>query len=122
MTDTEKGRDGSRPFLGWADELAEFEVAFRHLDPLESRRPDPALERMLSERMLEHAHDFRRVSDSVRELLESGIVHHADNPSSLFAWAADDARRESDQVHAYRLAVEGMVARYAAEHPDEIRG
>lgn len=100
---TEEGRDGPRPFLEWAEELAVIEGMI--LDPLEHRRPLPELEARL------------------RELLDAGTVHHSSAPASSRLF--DDAReamrlRESDQVHAMRLAVEGMVARYAAEHPGEI--
>lgn len=99
------GAEGARPFAGWADELAAFEAIL--VDPLEHRRPLPALE------------------EKLRELLDAGTVHHTTAPKSsrLFDDLRESERvRESDMVHAHRTAIEALVARYAADHPGEIRG
>lgn len=109
---------GSRPFLGWADELEEFRAAFT--DPMEHRRPSPEVERMLEERILKSSPSFRHVADEVRRLLEAGTVHHVGDSSRLFT-DLDEKQRESDAAHAMRTAVESLVARYAADHPDVVR-
>lgn len=97
---------GQRPFLGWADELAEFREAFEATaDQFAHRRLDPALEERL------------------RDMLAEGTVHHrpASASTRLFADLTEDREPEADPVHAMRYAVEGLVARYAADHPDIVR-
>lgn len=112
---------GLRPFLGWADELEEFRRAFEDVEATLKRRPTPEVERMLEELVLKAAPPPSHAFREVRELFESGVVHHPGSAAELFAEIADQGR-ESDQIHAMRLAVEGVVARYAAEHPGEIGG
>lgn len=101
---------GSRPFLGWADELEAFRQALEVTETALKWQPSP------------------EVAQRVRELLEAGTVHHSGPPFAIGTAPAssrlfDDVRMAAhDAEKLTRQVVEDMVARYAAEHPDEIRG